>query len=209
MLKQCDMSVAEMSVLSTVLFQPPLPGDVAAFTYDMWRGDALEQARDEYSKAVESCMEKGWMQIVTAAEHSRQLHALAEAAVARADDGTYAEIGAVDLTAEGYRVFSSVEKVRLGVVANCGVRFVESAQRIEIFGTTEAACCEYAQWYTTEPVGFPGLDGSTALPHEYVFDHMDGPVPIGRWRPNRFEIVANGYMARLHFKARPRAGMNP
>jgi hypothetical protein len=191
------LSLAEFHVLDAALIYPTWIADVATATFNELRYDQSAQPLEAYVKAVESCLQTGWLREVTEEQYVSQAAALDRESFPDACGGIVAEPGTIDLTTAGYRLYRQAA-VKFYGPARSGMRYVAPALQVEVYSDSDEDCRLRAGWYLeNKERHFYPEDEKPPIP--VAFDHLEGPFPVGPWRYNRFEVVPNGFLVVLQY----------
>lgn len=181
----------EESVLSTVSYGMVMGFESLVFnTYKCaYRKDkdSADCAIREIRQAVTSCLDKGWLKVLTAEDCRRDTEFRLNMSYPCADSFDRYVEGRIDFTSKGYELWQVIIHstnpagyLRIEVGLNRRV-----SGRIEIYAETPDACihhrdeiCEKIEFY----VGFK----ATVITRS-------SPVPMGPWYASRFHLVPKGF----------------
>lgn len=177
------------------------PDELASFSAQESEGDPRgEFPILEYCKAVDQCIEKRWLALLTPEECEREAERRQSAWLPDLTD-TCLSPGTVDFTPEGYLLY---RKLTLEINGKEHLQFNDSGwnldeecKEVHILAETEEMCRRRIEEFVDNPSSHIGL-GGVHLPAQVI--NVSGPTPIGPWRPNRFIIIPNGFNAKIEYE---------
>jgi hypothetical protein len=194
------VSLVEYHVMITVGYGIVLkPDELASWSVGEASGDPRgEFPLSEHLDAVNHCIEKQWLALLTPEECEREAERRQSERLPDLTD-TFLSPGAVDFTQEGYLIY---RKLTLGINGKEHLQFKDSGwnldderKEVHILAETEERCRMRIEEFTGKPSFYIG---EIDLPVQVV--NVSGPTPVGPWRPNRFIIIPNGFYAKVDYK---------
>jgi hypothetical protein len=196
-----NLSVCEYQALAMVFERVPLT-QVGLARYAKERGDQGRSLLgtftfDEYSKAVEACIAKGLL-VLLSEKALANIAASREASTIPEIDESFFAAGTVDFTASGYALCHDVTGAINALTAEppkeyAGWNCNQGALRIDIYATSQASCARLLASAVDDLAGIVGPGTVVA--------NLEGPVAIGPWKPNRFLTDPSGYHAVIAYQA--------
>jgi hypothetical protein len=191
-----DVSFAEFSVMSSVgyhIFYPP--NKLAQVGVKLSEGDLLgEPTLDEHLKAIDSCLEKGWLKILTAEEYEQIIASQQSAVTPEIID--YPEPNTVDFTPKGYSLYRQIIFETFGEEhiqrSDAGWNIDEDSQVANIYAETTELCEACIKEFADNPSSYTGK--ATEIVNVSQIES------IGAWKPNRFITLPQGFHAGVSYK---------
>lgn len=147
----------------------------------------------DHLQAVDRCLEKGWLTILTPEHFEAEQQRLHDSTVPEVLDIGY-EPGHVDFTPAGY----SLQRAIVGEIfgeshlqqCDAGCNFEDAFFRYDVYAPTSDLCSHLMSWRMDQGECF-------ARPAHFV--GATGPEPIGAWKPCRFITLPSGFYGRVQF----------
>jgi hypothetical protein len=181
-----------MSVLGIVYYRIPLPPDGIARTAKGYEedGDGYgSHSLPDYLRAVEGCIAKGWLTILSAEDLEREAQRRRRSAIPELSDGYLP--GAVEFTPAGFALHQDLLEELYGLDfldhEYSGWDWDREARRIDVFATDEDGCLSLLRDIQGDVAWYVG--GAAQV------QAVEGPRPIGYWKPSRFITVPGGFHA--------------
>jgi hypothetical protein len=190
-LRQHSVSACEYAVLGIVHYRINAPPRGVAEDAHLYSDDAGHPL-ENYLRAVDSCVEKGWLTILTQEDLEREERRRLSSTVPEVIDTSYCP-GDVDFTEAGAALYQTLLRELWGpehLLARSGWNWDEEDGRFDIYAGREEDCRSWLREMTGEGC----IDGA-GRPARVV--RVEGPLPIGPWRPYRFLTLPSGFHAVL------------
>ena len=196
LLAQHGLTVAAYHLMCTAGYRIPLPRSAfigytrRLFEIDVDEASLIDALGDLYARGLMTTLSDADI----AAESSR----VQQSAVPELLDPGYAA-GHVDFTQDGYRVHRDVLCSLFGpehvAGSDSGFRFDELSVSFLVLAPSRERCEHRIQQIQEAPEQFMGRS-------DLALSEIEGPHPIGRWRPNRFIELEDGFRAIVRCRTR-------
>lgn len=202
-LGKLGISLCEHFIMGTVGYRMPLrPEELAEHTAALVEGDPRGSFTEhEYRKAVQQCMQRGWLEIITPERCEAECRRRQRSTLPELFDTGF-EPGVVDFTPEGFSLF---RQSILGILGKRLVRYDDSGWnvdenncRVDFLAETAGLCRKRIAEFMLEPSMYVG--------QSVRIISVTKPIRIGPWGPNRFMVLPQGYHATLEYEVLPEIG---
>jgi hypothetical protein len=201
-LERHGVSPSEEGVLGIVRYKIPLPPPgIASYAknYEQYGHSIGVHPFEDYLQAVDSCIAKGWLTILTEEDLDRDAERRRRSPIPEMSE-EYTP-GAVAFTEAGFFFFHDLLREMfdhdyLDQEYSCK-DWNEDEQRIDIYAITDELCrseFEYLQEYLTTWTG---------MGRPVRVSATEAPRPIGAWKPERFITLPSGFHAVIKFELLP------
>lgn len=191
-LREYGMSPCEHSLMCVVGYRLPLLLDELP-EYSATLDSSCSES--EYADASRSCIQKGWLEILTAEWREREAERQQSSQIPKLLDEGF-EHGVVDFTQEGYLLF---RKINLRIFGEEHIQYDESGWNIDerssevnIYAETESLCRKRAKEFKDEPSSYIG--------ETVNITSISYPTMIGPWKPNRFITLPQGFHIKITYR---------
>jgi hypothetical protein len=193
-LRRHGVSPCEDAVLGIVHYHINLSADgIAEYAklYDENDGNPLgDYPPEDYLRAVGSCVAKGWLAVLTPEHFEQEARRLALSDVPEVIDDVYRP-GQVAFTEAGFLLHQTLRVEAFGPEflerEYGGWNWDEGRHRFDVYGSSEEECRSVLEDIERDLPDILGRPGRVA--------GVEGPRPIGAWRPCRFLTVPSEYHA--------------
>jgi hypothetical protein len=145
---------------------------------------------EDYLRAIESCVAKGWLTVLTPEDFEREERRRLLSQIPEVLDKCYRP-GDVAFTEAGFLLERQLSREIMGPEfeerQTEGWNWDADRQRLDVYAEDEEACRLRLEEIAGNVEQYTGRAGRVT--------NVEGPRPIGPWKPDRFTTVASGFHA--------------